>query len=449
MITEKIDLTKEINTVFPLLHNDSRSSSWMCFNAPYVAYVYYPYYRVDILSGKRIKYSIHSFTKRLERFRFNKDLKDFPNKYPKVFHLSYEYGLYINTITSIRKIPRDLILAIEVHYKKAQKFSQTEFDSILKSGCSGMNKKRSAPASDALVEVRELSKINYSLYKRKFKQVQKELLAGNCYQINLTFPFVYSCNINGNGNQLIYSLYQKINSKLSSISAYAHFTNIPSMNLFIMSNSPECLFNIHRGKQQMSLTSTPIKGSANLPDTKKSTLKKVWRELLKSKKDQGELFMIADLIRNDLNRIEKPSAKILASRRPLVVPKILHQYSLIQVDLSNQINLLQILKSIYPGGSITGAPKRRVMQILQALEIAPRGFYTGSTLIFHRSLARASINIRTAIIDLTSTRLKSAVAKIHYHSGGGITLLSRCECEYQEMNLKVESFIDNFFQKGR
>ena len=124
----------------------------------------------------------------------------------------------------------------------------------------------------------------------------------------------------------------------------------------------------------------PIKGSVKI----KGDVKKAWKKLKESMKDKGELNMITDLLRNDLSRIEKPISKVRKKYVPLLVPGIIHQYSIIDVDLSYKITLLKIIKSLFPGGSITGAPKRRVYQILGSLEKNRRGFYCGSTILLLR-----------------------------------------------------------------
>jgi anthranilate/para-aminobenzoate synthase component I len=121
----------------------------------------------------------------------------------------------------------------------------------------------------------------------------------------------------------------------------------------------------------------------------------------------------------------------------LVVPGIIHQYSLLSVDLDYKVRLGKIIKSLFPGGSITGAPKKRVKELLFSLEKRSRGFYCGSTVILHESLLAASINIRSAEICFTNKLLK-------YSSGSGITLLSKSKDEFDELRLKEYSFMKLF-----
>jgi anthranilate/para-aminobenzoate synthase component I len=175
----------------------------------------------------------------------------------------------------------------------------------------------------------------------------------------------------------------------------------------------------------------PIKGTAKYELDQ--DLEEVWQQLITCEKEQAELYMIADLIRSDLSRIEKPRARILARKKQLTVPGLLHQYSLLSVKVSQRVHLLKILKSLFPGGSITGAPKKRVMQIIESNEIKNRRFYCGSTLLMHRNQMQASINIRSAEFDFNERDLTLS-------AGGGITLASEGESEYHEMLHKIKSF---------
>ena len=88
---------------------------------------------------------------------------------------------------------------------------------------------------------------------------------------------------------------------------------------------------------------------------------------------------------------------------------------------------------MFPGGSITGAPKKRTMEIIWELEGRRRGMYTGSTVVLHKNLKAASLNIRSAEINYINKKLS-------YNAGGGITLLSKADLEYSEMIAKWDSF---------
>jgi anthranilate/para-aminobenzoate synthase component I len=176
----------------------------------------------------------------------------------------------------------------------------------------------------------------------------------------------------------------------------------------------------------------PIKGTIPLEHI--ADFKETWKKLISDKKNESELFMIIDLLRNDLARIEFPRAKVVKKKLPLIVPGLLHQYAKIEVELTEAVTIKIILEKMFPGGSITGAPKKSAIKILHQLENRERKFYCGSTLICFKDMKAASINIRSAEINFKNKNLT-------YQSGGGITLKSTAQEEYKEMIAKRESFI--------
>jgi len=175
----------------------------------------------------------------------------------------------------------------------------------------------------------------------------------------------------------------------------------------------------------------PIKGTLR---TEGGDVAFLWKKMLADQKEEGELVMITDLLKNDLNRLDIPSAQVRRLRAPLLVPGLLHQYSLISLRLKNEVTLAATMKALFPGGSITGAPKKRVMEIIEKVERYNRSIYCGSTLLCIDDRKCASINIRTASINIEDRIWR-------YGAGGGITLLSTCLGEFREMEDKVSSFL--------
>src|SRR5690606_22484901 len=151
----------------------------------------------------------------------------------------------------------------------------------------------------------------------------------------------------------------------------------PSRKLSFVSNSPETLFEARPtrgGKWRVS--SKPIKGTAK---------KDEWEKLKNSKKDQAELLMITDLVKNDLNKLSHGHAQVDALKAKLDVPGLVHQYSEVSALVESVTSVGEIVKCLFPGGSITGAPKKRVCQIIDEIEQEPRNFYCGSTLFWDGS----------------------------------------------------------------
>jgi anthranilate/para-aminobenzoate synthase component I len=104
------------------------------------------------------------------------------------------------------------------------------------------------------------------------------------------------------------------------------------------------------------------------------------------------------------------------------------------VSLKEALTFQKTLECLFPGGSVTGAPKKRVMEIILAIERYKRGIYCGSTLLCHEEKKIASINIRTAQLSVGDRLWR-------YGAGGGVTLLSSPVSEFQEMESKVHSFL--------
>ena len=175
----------------------------------------------------------------------------------------------------------------------------------------------------------------------------------------------------------------------------------------------------------------PIKGTLKVED---ADYDKAWKELERDEKNQAELYMITDLMRNDLTKLTLKPAKVVHNKYPLHVPGLIHQFSVIESSLSPNQNMCNIVKSLFPGGSITGAPKKNTMELIEKIEKFKRGFYCGSTILCYKNRKTASINIRSAEIDYTQNEVK-------YGAGGGITLQSQALEEFEETLNKLKSFI--------
>jgi len=273
------------------------------------------------------------------------------------------------------------------------------------------------------------SQINWSLpefrkYKEAFDKGVNHLKNGDCYQFNLTFPF--------NGKFKEFNLFNfacKIFSNPDLTGRFASLTKIGEKIYF--SNSPECLAEIYDQRDGTYLRSKPIKGTLATKNFKNKNA--AWSELEKSKKDESELYMITDLLRNDLNRIGPYWVDVLEKKSPLFVNGLVHSYSCLEVKLDQKTTVGDIFRALFPGGSITGAPKKRVMDIIEKIECDKRGFYCGSTLLFGGGECQLSINIRSGHILLNKGEAK-------YHSGGGVTIKSTAESEFLEMLDKFHSF---------
>jgi len=359
--------------------------------------IFYKDFYLDLVTNKRTAYSVndwlHSLSDRINTY-YN---------YPRIIHLFYELGFLIESV-NLNLINEETILAIDLCFEDVNDYQIKSYQPL------GLTKIKEPHLQD---------------YIKRFKQGYDHLLKGDCYQFNLTEEFQFSFGIKNYPEDFIDQLWRNVSKR----GAFGSATYIPQLEKLFLSNSPECLFQI-KGNE---LYTMPIKGTIVCEADQDIADK--WQELIADKKCESELYMIADLMRNDLSRIELPISEVVEKKKMLRVPKLLHQYTEIKVQLSDQVTIEKIIKNIFPGGSVTGAPKKRVMEILGEIENHQRGFYCGSSIILMKEMKAASINIRSATIDFNKH-------KLFYKAGGGITLKSDSNLEFRELSYKQKSFID-------
>ena len=198
-------------------------------------------------------------------------------------------------------------------------------------------------------------------FKNKIKKIKKHLYSGDVYQINYTQPLIFKFS----GNPL--DLYMQIKSTANP--KYGFYLDT-GKNQFL-SFSPEKFFT----KKSNIISSYPIKGTINkIKNKERIQIKK----LSNSKKDKAEHLMIVDLLRNDIGKISKfKSVKVNDLFSIKTFETIHHMETEVQGKLRKSISEIEIIKSLFPGGSITGAPKYRAVQIIDKLEDYNRNLYTG------------------------------------------------------------------------
>ncbi|MHB0972176.1 MAG: anthranilate synthase component I family protein [Thermoanaerobaculia bacterium] len=196
----------------------------------------------------------------------------------------------------------------------------------------------------------------------------------------------------------------------------------------IASASPEVLlrFDAHSGRAE----SRPIKGTVRRDGEDAREI--AW--LLASAKDDSEHLMIVDLVRNDLGTIAPPgSVSVARYKSVLEMPYVYHLESTVRATGLNDRSVAEVLGALFPGGSITGAPKRAAVHAIRELEPVPRGVYTGAIgFIDDRGLAEFSVAIRTAVVGPDFVR---------YHAGGGIVWDSSPAAEDAESHAKAIPFL--------
>lgn len=252
-------------------------------------------------------------------------------------------------------------------------------------------------------------------YQRQFKRVEDYIHQGDCYQINLSREF--SAPYTGSPWQA----YRKLRSLQSApMGGYLEVNDWALLSL-----SPERFL---RSDDRLVETK-PIKGTRPRSDNPREDL--AHREdLMSSAKDRAENLMIVDLLRNDLGRSCKTgSVKVDKLFDIESFSNVHHLVSTVSGQLDAGVDALDLLLRAFPGGSVTGAPKRRAMEIIEELEPHSRDFYCGSMLYL-------DINGRMDSNILIRSLLASN-GTIRCWGGGGIVADSTCESEYQEINDKI------------
>lgn len=257
-------------------------------------------------------------------------------------------------------------------------------------------------------------------YQHSFDSIQRYIHAGDCYQINLAHRFSAPCQ----GDPL--GAYQQLRSACPTpFSAY-----IESPTFSILCHSPERFLSCRDGQVE----TRPIKGTRKRSGDAAQD-RALAAELLVSPKDRAENLMIVDLLRNDLGRTcSVGSVKVPELFKVETYPNVHHLVSSITGQLAQEYDVLDLIAGAFPGGSITGAPKIRAMQIIEELEPVRRSLYCGS-IGYIGCEGQVDLNISIRSLVHQDDRL-------YLWGGGGIVADSEAEAEYQETLTKVQVLMD-------
>lgn len=268
-------------------------------------------------------------------------------------------------------------------------------------------------------------------YLQRFHQVQAYLRSGDCYQINLTFPMTGTYS--GDPVQLYAALRHRQKAK------YGGFIHLGGPDL--LSLSPELFFN----KRGAAMTMRPMKGTLKR-DPDEAADAALRSAMAKDVKSRAENLMIVDLLRNDLSRLSKPGSVKVPELFALETYPTLHQMtSRVVSELHEGISFRSLFKSLFPCGSVTGAPKIRAMEIIDEIEAGPRGAYCGAMGYVDPS-GDACFNVGIRTLSLAQD------GRAVYHVGSGVVLDSAGPSEYAECLLKADvlrapeaQFIETFY----
>ncbi|WP_024613546.1 aminodeoxychorismate synthase component I [Clostridium sp. Ade.TY] len=256
-------------------------------------------------------------------------------------------------------------------------------------------------------------------YIEAVKKMKDYIVNGDIYIANMTQRFYCKCTKDSFD---IYSNLRKINK--APFSAYLNYDDFQ-----VISSSPERFIQIKDGR----VVTRPIKGTRPRGENQKED-KFYRKELENSEKDKSELLMIVDLERNDLSKVcDKNSVIVSELFKIEEYATVFHLVSTIEGQLKLGNSAVKCIKEAYPGGSITGAPKIRAMEIIEELEGVKRNLYTGIIGYFDlRGNSDFNIVIRTII---------KKDNKAYFGVGGGITYESNEEDEYEETIQKAKALM--------
>lgn len=272
-------------------------------------------------------------------------------------------------------------------------------------------------ATPSAVSAAPLSPVlDFAQYETLFARVQEFLAAGDIYQANLTVPFL------GRTALPPEALFDAALRRGGA--SFAGTMILPGGTL--LSFSPELLLR-RRGR---TVETRPIKGTRPIAG-RAGGVADARDALRASEKDRAEHLMIVDLERNDLGRVcDTGSIRVDPFMRIVEHPTVVHMETTVKGKLREGLGLAELMASIYPGGSVTGAPKKRAIEVLSELESAPRGAYCGAFgWIDADGDCDLNLPIRTAILRPDG--------QLEYHAGGGIVADSKPDEEWRELHDKA------------
>ena len=261
--------------------------------------------------------------------------------------------------------------------------------------------------------------ITEAAYLGAVAQIKERIRAGDVYQVNLTAPFRFAAS---DALALFAALRRR--------QRVAYGAWVRTERAAVASVSPELFFRVDGG----TITARPMKGTAPRGATARAD-DRLAAALVASPKDRAENLMIVDLLRNDLARVARPgSVAVPALFQAERYPTVTQMTSTVTAQRRPDARLSDVLRALFPCGSVTGAPKIRAQQVIRQLEAGPRGVYCGA--IGHAAPggnAAFSVPIRTAVVQGEQAR---------YDVGSGVVWDSDPAAEYAECLLKARVLTD-------
>ena len=273
-------------------------------------------------------------------------------------------------------------------------------------------------------------------YGVAFEEVQRQLRLGNSYEVNLTY------------REQVLSPIDPVDAylRLRTINPAPYSGYLQHRGVHLLSSSPERFATIDRHR---TLEAKPIKGTTPRGATKDEDDEHRLR-LATDPKYRAENLMIVDLMRNDLSMVCEPGSVTVPALMEVESYESVHQLvSTVRGRLRGDVTTIGALRSLFPAGSMTGAPKRRTMEIIDAVEATPRGVYAGAFgWISGDGRADLSVVIRTLVATRVTARPRTSDGSTSRErrlngwvyelgTGGGVTVRSTVEDEHAETRWKA------------
>jgi para-aminobenzoate synthetase component 1 len=268
------------------------------------------------------------------------------------------------------------------------------------------------------------SNFTQSEYEVALQKLIAYIFAGDIFQANMTQCFSATLPQFFDA----FSFYAAL--RVKNPAPFAAFLDYGDVQ--VASSSPERLVKLDKSR----LEARPIKGTRKRDDDAAHDAAQI-ADLQSSRKDRAENVMIVDLLRNDLSRIARPgTVKVPILCGLETYANVHHLVSVVEAQLRQGLNAVDVLRAVFPGGSITGAPKIRAMEIIAQLEGQARGIYCGSIgWMGFNGNADFNISIRTAFFTQSQA---------YVQGGGGITARSKPPEEYEESLTKISRIMETF-----
>ena len=354
------------------------------------------------------------------------DLQNFLNKDPRWLfgHLGYDLKNEIESVTSSYKSRHGFPDIFFFEPKIIIRLSENELE-IESEDDTGEIFNEIMQSEERLELKNDLINIQQRVSKKEYietiEQLKKHILRGDCYEINYCMEFFAE-------GAVIDPL--SVYEKLSKTSPNPFSALYKLEDKWLICASPERFLK----KEGDKILSQPIKGTSSrfLKDDRKD--KKSKEELYTSEKDRSENVMVVDLVRNDLARVCKEgTVKVDELFGIYSFPQVHQMISTISGELRDEISFTEIINAAFPMGSMTGAPKRKVVQLIDKYERSGRGIFSGAVgYITPENDFDFNVVIRSIMYNASEKYLS-------FMAGSGITFYSDAEKEYEECLLKAEA----------